>query len=418
MRRSVRLSFPIVLPVMIACAGERDLVEPGVTLADVRLGKQAFEQSCSGCHASRDGFDLKVFGFSDTTIVRRAVHHVDTVTARNIVAYIRTLEVPASGEDFRPFQPGGEALGTDEEFAIALFGRDAWPDDLTSAQLAAIDPRTVKVAVTLPVWSDESTNLDWMPDFAPGAGVLDYSGGKARAAIDDYRAAPTSNNLVRVVAALRNADRSSSNAAAPCDPGETMNLRHRECFELRRWTSTLVALHMLRYGLSESVGGKVHDVWWDVGNAARKSLANPTVPIANPEQNWVTWMFLGWTFDQSLHPSFYVGRILGERGLSRHATFVALRSQVARPRNSTDLYEDLTSAARFAPPSWASSVMTFGLRHIEERLNAGELPPTENLRAVAVKSINLAIIQLDDKVSKAELARLQSLAQPLIAMLQ
>jgi mono/diheme cytochrome c family protein len=80
---------------MIACAGERDLVEPGVTLADVRLGKQAFEQSCSGCHASRDGFDLKVFGFSDTTIVRRAVHHVDTVTARNIVAYIRTLEVPA-----------------------------------------------------------------------------------------------------------------------------------------------------------------------------------------------------------------------------------------------------------------------------------------------------------------------------------
>ena len=62
--------------------------------------------------------------------------------------------------------------------------------------------------------------------------------------------------------------------------------------------------------------------------------------------------------------------------------------------------------------------MTFGLRHVEERLNAGELPPTANLRAVAVKSINLAIVQVDDKVSKAELIRLQSLAEPLIARLQ
>src|SRR5438128_3225954 len=48
------------------------------------LGQIAFEQSCSPCHASRDGFDLAMFGFTDTTIIRRAVKHVDTATARRI----------------------------------------------------------------------------------------------------------------------------------------------------------------------------------------------------------------------------------------------------------------------------------------------------------------------------------------------
>ena len=53
---------------------------------DASLGRTAFVASCAPCHASADGFDLAFFGFSDFDIVRRGVAHVDTATARDIVA--------------------------------------------------------------------------------------------------------------------------------------------------------------------------------------------------------------------------------------------------------------------------------------------------------------------------------------------
>src|ERR1041385_6234825 len=149
---------------------------------DPALGRIAFEQSCSMCHASRDGFALAMFGFTDTTIIRRAVKHVDTATACNIVAYIRTVSAPREPEKLRLFQPGGAPLAGDLEFAQALFGgdawpaertpagppesaeaclgRDPWPAELPPAGLQAIAPRTVAIAARLPIWSDEATNLD------------------------------------------------------------------------------------------------------------------------------------------------------------------------------------------------------------------------------------------------------------------
>src|ERR1041385_8609895 len=110
---------------------------------DPALGRIAFEQSCSTCHASRDGFDLAMFGFTDTTIIRRAVKHVDSATAPNIAACARPVWAPRDPEKLRRFQPGGTMLAGALEFAQALFGRDAWPAELTTARLQAIDPRTV-----------------------------------------------------------------------------------------------------------------------------------------------------------------------------------------------------------------------------------------------------------------------------------
>jgi hypothetical protein len=410
-------SLPVTLVVLVACSdSRRDPLDPQPPKADAVVGRMAFEQSCSTCHASRDGFDIKTFGFTDTTIVRRAVKHVDSATARNIVAYIHTLSAPQMNEKVRLFQPRGEPLPGDVEFANVLFGRDAWPADMSTAQLAAIDPRTVQVAIRLPIWSDENTNTDWMPDFPLPAGILDYSGGLVAGAIAGYRAAPTRENLLRAVNALRNADRAAANLQAPCLLEDTTRVRFRECFDVRRWTSTLVALHMLRNGMDMNLGGQIHDVWWDVGNAARKSRADRTVPIANVDQNWATWMFLGWSFDPSQHSSSYTGGGFRQLGLTRHATFVALRSEVARPRNSLSVYEDLVNAVRFAPASWTLNVTLFALRHLNERIADGQRPTLEQV-ALAIAQVTTALTEAYKKVPLADRAKLDALGQPLLTAL-
>jgi hypothetical protein len=418
MHGMARLSLPLALIALIACSDSSGTLDPAVTAANAVLGQVAFEQSCAGCHASRDGFDLKTFAFTDTTIIRRAVKHVDTATARNIVAYIHGLSAPPNNKELRLFQPKSAPLTSDVEFAVALFGRDAWPTELTSAQLLAINPRTVQIAARLPVWADENSNMDWMPDFALPEGILDYSGALVRGAIAGYNAAPTADNLVRAVNALRTADRATANSNAPCLLEDTVRVRYRECFEVRRWTSTLVALHMLRNGMDLQLAGRMQDVWWDVGNAARKSRADRTVPIANVDQNWATWMFLGWSFDPSLHSSSYTGGGFRQIGLMRHATFVALRSEVARPRNSASVYEDLLNAVKFAPAGWTTSVASFGLRHLDERLKAGDRPTATDVLATATAQVNSALTEAYKKVPLSDRPQLDALAKPVLAGLQ
>jgi hypothetical protein len=403
--------------VVAACSDSaRDPVDPGIAKPNAVLGQVAFETSCAGCHASRDGFDLKTFGFTDTTIIRRAVKHVDSATARNIVAYIHGLSTPTINEKVSLFQPKGVQLNSDVDFATALFGRDAWPSDLTTMQLSAIDPRKVAIAIHLPIWSDEATNMDWMPDNPLPDGILNYSGGLVAAAIAGYRAAPTNENLVRAVTALRNADRATANVAAPCLLEDTLRVNFRECFDVRRWTSTLVALHMLRYGPEATLAPGIQDVWWDVGNAARKSRNDRSVPIANADVNWAQWMYLGWSFDPSQHSSSYTGGAFRQLGLMRHATFIALRSEVARPRNSVTEYEDYVNAVRFAPASWTVPVATFALRHLGERLASGDRPSLAQI-ATAVAQIYSGLTESYKKVSLSDRAQIDAAAAPVLAAL-
>ncbi len=382
------------------------------------LGRVAFEGECSGCHASLDGFDLRTFSFTDTTIIRRALGHVDSSTAKNIVAYIHTVQAPANPENIRLFQVGGGPLSSDFEFAMTLFGGDGWPAEMSTAQLLAIDPRTVRIAARLPIWSDEGNNLDWMPDLRLPAGILNYSGGMAAGAIAGYRAFPSRENLQRAVMALRTADRATANLAAPCLLDDTTRVNYRECFEVRRWTSTLVALHMLRYGMDQHLGTPVHDIWWDVGNAARRSRGNSTAAnrIDNPVENWASWMFLGWSFDPSQHASVYTGGGFRQLGLSRHATFIALRSEVARPKNSASPYDDVANAVNFAPNGWAANVAMFGLRHLLERLQAGDRPSAANL-ANAITRVNSTVTMATQKAPVADRPAIQALGQQVLVLL-
>ncbi len=376
--RSVAALLCCAAALLTACSAS-DSTSPALRRGDALRGSAAFAQACAGCHASGDGYDLAYFNFTDTTIIRRAVRHVDTLTAYDIVAHIRSLAVRGRTPTTHVFQPGGQVLASDVDFAVQLFGADAWPVGLTTAGLAAIDPRTVQVAVPFPIWSDEVTNMDWMPDSALTPAILDDNGEAARTAIGGYRAAPTQENLVRAVAALRSADRRAANPDAPCfDLATLTRVNFPACFQTRRWTATLIGQHFLRNGLPAQIDPSLDDALWDVGNVARKSISAQE-PLANAHANWAAWMYLGWSFDPSRHASVYTGTGLSDIGLPRHATFLALRSAVARPARSETPYEDVASAVSFAPASWTYAVAAFGYQHLLDRIAAGDVPDSAGL---------------------------------------
>ncbi len=411
------LSAAMILLGVLACGSAEtgtggNPIAPPPPAGDISLGKAAFERDCASCHTSHDGFDLAYFSYADTTIIRRAVAHVDAATALQIVAYVRWLNTPHVSRGIRVFQPGGSAVASDVQFAVSLFGQDAWPS-LSTAQLKAIDPLATRIAFPLPTWSDESSNLDWMPDVAPAPGILSFNGNRAATALAAYYASPTDANLLAAVRALHAADHDATNSAAPCLFNNASRVNYVACFEVRRWTSTLIAQHMLRMPSPRPLDGELFELWWDVGDAARLSVQAGSA-IGNAQTNVVDWLYLGWMFDPSRHESFYLENALAGRGMPRHAVFVALRGQVARPNNSWDehesIYDDLRQAVRHAPGSWTAGVMTFALNHILGRLSAGDRPPSATERSRAILTIDAALSDASAKVSSSQLGALQTLA--------
>ncbi len=424
MHRSTSLAFVVLA--LAACGSEPGTapVDPGTPppsqapAPDLAAGRAAFTTVCAACHSSRDGFDLAFFGFPDTTIIRRAVFHVDSVTARDIAAHVRTLGAPRATRGTRLFQPQGVELASDVEFATRLFGTDRWPADMTTSSLRAMDPLGVALAVPFPRWSVEHDNVDWMPDSELPAAVLDANGGAPRRALERYYAAPTLESLLVAVTALRTVERNPVNAAAPClREGEDGPLADEAaCFQVRRWTATLAAQHMMRLGVTGRLHPVLHDTWWDVGNAARLSTRFQG-EIANGATNWASWMMLGWVFEPGRHASVYTGNGLLERGLPRHATFVALRSEVAREAGSPAAFADAANAARFAPPHWAFGVTRFAFDHLLERLAAGERPPAGEPLDQARADVQRAFLVAAAKVTAPERAELQARRDAILAAL-
>jgi hypothetical protein len=382
-----RRSVLVLLCAVAACdspsspLAESELPDVQERVADVTLGHQAFLAECTSCHASGDGFDLAFFSFPDSTIIRRALGHVDMNTSSDIVAYIRTLAVAPVGRFATSFQPGGVQLTGDLEFATALFGSDAWPSELTSSALLAIDPTDVPIALGFPRWSFEESNLDWMPDDPFPESLLRHSNELAGGALSRYQTSGSYEDLYAATMALRIAERDPQSTMAPCQLEEPVRFEADDCFQARRWTASLVAQHMLRSGSDAPLHFSLHDAWWDVGNAARKSIQH-NVPIDNAEENWAVWMYLGWAFAPERHASTYLATALARKHLPRHATLHALRSQVARVEASGNPYEDLFTAVRVAPRSWMADVAAFSFRNLIERLEAGDVPSDRPFRNI------------------------------------
>ncbi|GMV06581.1 MAG: hypothetical protein AMXMBFR53_28570 [Gemmatimonadota bacterium] len=404
-------------PAALDAAGHAEAARFTVS-AETVAGRAAFAASCATCHASGDGFDLALFGFADSTIVRRAVFHVDTATALDIVAHVRSLDVAPMGRDARPFQVPRAA--SDADFARRLFGRDAWPAGLGEEDLLAMDPTRVAAAVAFPLWSDEASNLDWMPGAPLPPAVLGSPDGAVQRTLAAYRARPSPPALVRAVQALRRA--ANDGTSGPCFQSDDGALRDPSvCFETTRWTASLGAQHALRAGvdLSEPVAGStaVADAFWDVGQAARRGLLKNKAPVDHAEENWVSWMYMGWVLAPGNHASGYTASGLGRVGLPRHATFVALRSMASRPEASHLPFADLNVAARQAPLGWLPGAYATGLAVLEARVARGWEPGTDAAREEAKAALSMAADAVSRRLGAVRAAPLVTRTKALLETL-
>lgn len=396
-------------PLAVPAASDSADAHFSVAAAPSPAGRAAFAASCATCHASRDGFDLALFSFADSTIVRRAVSHVDTATALLIVRHVRSLDVRPVPRTTRPFQVPRAA--DDVAFARGLFGRDAWPADLDEMDLLAIDPTRVAAAVDFPVWSDEATNLDWMPDAPLPPAILGPPDGAVQKALAAYHARRSDQTLVRAVGMVRSA--ANHAATGPCAQVDDGALADpAACFDAARWAASLGAQHALR--TSQALQGRVagstaiQDAFWDVGQAARRGLLKNKAPVPFAEENWVSWMYLGWVLAPGNHASGYTASGLARAGLPRHAAFVALRSLAARPATSHQAYADLATAAAQAPMAWLPAAYTTGLAVLEARAARGWKPATEEANAEARTALDRAAAVVARRLSAVR-------AEPLVA---
>lgn len=143
--------------------------------------------------------------------------------------------------------------------------------------------------------------------------------------MEEYRRNPTDENLTQAVLVLRVAAQDAGNASAPCVLQDDARVRYHECFEVQRWISSFGAQHMIRMGREDGLHEFVHDAFWAVGNVARRAMVHGGLAFENGEENWASWMYLGWMFEPQNHASFYTARGLANFDLRRHSTFVALR---------------------------------------------------------------------------------------------
>jgi hypothetical protein len=125
--------------------------------------------TCARCHAD-SGADLVYFGFSDKSIIERAVFHQFTrAEAEEMASYLRSLPVSAVGRPFRgPFQPGPDnfeaagadlssILADDAAFGEAAYGAGAIPADVDWDWPETVDTFTLPTPIAVPTW------MRWLP---------------------------------------------------------------------------------------------------------------------------------------------------------------------------------------------------------------------------------------------------------------
>lgn len=387
------------LMVAVGCSGDSptdsvDSVDSGdpadstvIVAGDPVAGGVAFRASCAECHASGDGFDLAYFGFSDADIVRRAVGHVDSTTAHDIVGYIHSLGVTAGG-GAPPFQPLGRTDLTDFAFWKETFGTDGWPGSLTPDLLRARDPRAVAVPLHLLPWSSEEDESDWMPERPLPGSLLSADGGALRSALDSYLSAGTTEALVAAIDVFQDLTYEDDETAGKLCAGRAgIHADPEACFEARRWMSSLAAIHFIRSGESGQVPFAVAKLWWDTGDSAVTLYFRlgtvPKTAVAG-------WLYLASTYVPDGFPgplsdlaedSGYMGQFLQSSLLNRLALFATLRRMVDRgpvhTTNRAQSYWDLYLAVTRSPYALSGPAMLFGLQYLDAEARAGRVPSGE-----------------------------------------
>lgn len=387
------------LSVALAACGSGDAMAPSGAdpapspdlLGDPAAGEVAFETNCSGCHASRDGYDLAFFEFTPFDVVRRGLAHVDSATARDIAAHIESMDLPAGSmrRSIAPFQPAGRILGDrpffvetgendDLNFWVQIFGTTGWPDGVTAAELRAIDPADLEVPLAMPLWSLEGSDEDWLPGRPLPTEVLGYAGGALQTALDEYHATSSEASLIEAMLRFGEATKGFGRLCWTAD--------YERCFEARRWMATLGALHYLRRG-EHDVPAEVARVWWDVGES---EIALQTVRSGAARdasfRNGARWMYLAYSVQPEAfrEPAGYMGTFLGSQELYRTSLFATLRRMVgdgrAHAEHPDQFIEDGRLVIRRSDAEVGLGVSEFVFQHLVDRLEAGR-PPGLDLAA-------------------------------------
>ena len=382
--------------------------------ADPVRGLAAFRSDCATCHASGDGYDLALFGFPESDIVRRGVDHVDSATAFDIAAHVETFDVTSLGRAARPFQPTGALATSDLDMWATLFGTADWPAALTPEQLAAIDPLDVAIPLGLPTWSSEADETDWIPERPLPDRVLSAEGGAVRSALEAYFAAPDLDRLTTVLDHFRAVTADLENTTDKLCRGEASTHPEFEaCFEARRWMSSLAAIHLLRHGVPDDVPETIFRTWWETGEAA----VTVRFQIGPADESRITavaqWLYLGFLFgpDHFQERNGYLGQHLEQR-YPRLAVFSYLRRMVGSGPAQTDpfqRYVDASSAVVRAPDAIAMDIAGFVLDY----LLTAEVPSDAEFRgfsALLVRNIYddlIAFKGMDPASERAEELRAQ-----------
>jgi len=371
-------------------------------LGDPEHGRELFAHECAGCHVQTDAFDLASFGFSDEDILRRAGGHVEYNDGLDILAFVRSSSVsPREGE--RPIALS--VANSDVDFAERLFGQDAWPEDLRWDELKEIDPMDVAVAFELPVWSDEETNLDWMPDRKlPEVIVNDLEVQEALAAHRKEGSSETASHLLDTInqTEWRSDD-------GPCAHSHELpdNPRSEEeataCFEFRRWGASILIQQAMSDGktMTEALA-VLRGPMFAVGWAAKEGYTNGEI-LEKSAKNWAIWMYPSWAIAPDVQGPNYISKAMLANDLPRHATFVLARTLAGRPNLAHITMRDLTARAHI---DWLIPAFDCVMTGWEERIADGE-----RFSGGAASYLRVGMSNLEKRLGA-------EVAQPLISRLE
>ncbi len=255
--------------------------------------------ACASCHTP-DGIDLARIGFSDATIIRRAIgQSVNAADAQKVVTMVHAvrrkygIDVPCDAATFRPFQPGGAVLPGDTVVArdMAFFAQLKKMGLLVAtqtiktesdarkaeAQLTAVDLRAMKVGIPFNRWTEDGfhgdehlTTAEWIPDVpcepAPDKAAQWYD------LHDAYISDPTDLNMWAIYDRF---DELTGPMGLMPDDQTYDGLIRSKC------KSILIGSHMLRRDSFD-----FPDVWAGVAEAARKDSSNRSPARLRGEAFW------------------------------------------------------------------------------------------------------------------------------------
>lgn len=307
----------------------------------------AHGNSCASCHAP-DGIDLAYPAYTRQDIIRRAATHVDAVSAEAIADMLQAVRdhygwVPtADPREYRPFQPGGQALPgatsleRDEAFADQLFDMGLLIatgdiDDLATAQMArdellSVDLWTLPVGIPFDRYSEDAffgIEHGRLNEWVPSTGHVPNADDPTTwwALQDLYLADPNEQTLAPMLEVL-------------IEPDRPVHLNHDdlrgdiEIFEAERYRSMLLLAHEQRremagapardaddvipyeVGAIYSTGRQAYETWscnpihWGDPADCMQLPTEDLDPAASffdqMEAMALRWHYIGWLFNQPL----------------------------------------------------------------------------------------------------------------------